>query len=64
VHVIRLKINDDGKFEIVEPYRKKTPQGDSIEEIMMIHKKAELLGKWLRLTGNPQTIYMFLKIKP
>lgn len=59
-----IAINDDGELEIIEPYRKRNPRGDSVEEINMILKKAELLGKWFRLTGNPQTVYMFLKIKP
>lgn len=59
-----ILINDNGGFEVVEPYRKRNVRGDSIEEVNSILKKAELLGKWLRLTGNPQTIYMFLKIKP
>jgi len=45
-------------------YRKATPKGQNTDEINEIYKKAELLGKWLRLTGNPQTIFMFLKIRP
>lgn len=59
-----ISINDNGGFEVLGPYRKRNVRGDSIEEVNSILKKAELLGKWLRLTGNPQTIYMFLKIKP
>jgi len=57
------KVTDDGKIEINQ-YRKKTPKGENPDEIIEIFRKAELLGKWLRLTGNEQTIYMFLKIKP
>jgi hypothetical protein len=59
-----ISINDNGNIEIVGSYRKKNPKGNSIEEIKMILKKAELLGKWFRLTGSPRTVYMFLKIKP
>ena len=57
------KIDDNGKIEIVD-YRKKVPGGDFAEEVQSIYKKADLLGKWFRLTGNEQTIYMFLKIRP
>lgn len=56
-------IDTNGKIEIV-PYTQKNPSGDHSEEVKMIYKKAELLGKWFRLTGNEQTIYMFLKIRP
>lgn len=59
-----IRITDDGTIEVVEPYRKKTPRGLMIEEVKQILIKAELLGRWFRITGNPQTIYMFLKIKP
>lgn len=45
-------------------YKRIIPKGENTEEINEIYKKAELLGKWLRLTGNPQTIFMFLKIRP
>jgi hypothetical protein len=56
-------ITNDGLIEI-NPYRKKTPKGENLGEVIEIYRKAELLGKWLRLTGNEQTIYMFLKIRP
>lgn len=56
-------ITDDGKI-IIRPYRKKSLRGEKFNEIIKIYKKAELLGKWLRKTGNEQTIYMFLKIRP
>lgn len=56
-------IEDDGTISIYK-YKKITPKGENSEEINEIYKKAELLGKWLRLTGNPQTIFMFLKIRP
>jgi hypothetical protein len=56
-------ITNDGQIE-VNPYRKKTPRGENLDEVIGIYRKAELLGKWLRLTGNEQTIYMFLKIRP
>jgi len=56
-------ITDNGKIEI-KSYRKKIPKGENSGEIIEIFQKAERLGKWLRLTGNEQTIYMFLKIKP
>lgn len=56
-------ITDDGKITI-RPYRKKSLRGEKFNEIIEIYKKAELLGKWLRKTGNEQTIYMFLKIRP
>lgn len=58
-----VKISDNGEIE-VNKFSKKLPVGESNEEIRTIYKKAELLGKWLRLTGNEQTIYMFLKIRP
>lgn len=58
-----VNIANDGKITI-NPYRKKTPKGENLDEIMEIYHKTELLGKWLRLTGNEQTIYMFLKIRP
>lgn len=57
-------LNDEGRVEIGVPFRRKNPRGDNIDEVKQILKKAELIGKWLRLTGNPQTIYMFLKIQP
>ncbi len=57
------KINDDGNIEIIS-YTRRTPSGDYSNEVKTIYKKAELLGKWFRLTGNEQTIYMFLKIRP
>lgn len=56
-------ITDYGEITIKE-YRKKTPVASSTAEINQIFKKAELLGKWFRLTGNEQTIYMLLKIRP
>lgn len=59
-----ITITDSGTIDIIEPYRKKTLKGYSLEEVKQILVKAELLGRWFRLTGNPQTIYMFLKIKP
>jgi hypothetical protein len=58
-----VSMDENGLME-VPTYRRATPKGDKIEEINEIYKKAELLGKWLRLTGNPQTIFMFLKIRP
>lgn len=58
-----IVIEDDGSISSSK-YKKLTPKGDNTEEINEIYKKAELLGKWLRLTGNPQTIFMFLKIRP
>lgn len=57
------EITEEGKITI-KPYRKRTPRGENINEIVEIYRKAELLGKWFRLTGNEQTIYMFLKIRP
>jgi len=58
-----MTIEDDGVISVPK-YRKVVPTGEFTEEINEIYKKAELLGKWLRLTGNPQTIFMFLKIRP
>jgi len=58
-----LSIDDNGLME-VSAYKKATPKGEIATEINEIYKKAELLGKWLRLTGNTQTIFMFLKIRP
>jgi len=59
-----ISLNEDGKVELSLSYRKKNPRGVNVDEIKQILKKAELIGKWLRLTGNPQTIFMFLKIQP
>jgi hypothetical protein len=59
-----IEIDQNGTLSIIEPYRKRNPKGELTEEVLQIYKKAELLGKWFKLTGNPQTIYMFLKIKP
>lgn len=59
-----LEIDEAGQLFIIQPYRKKNPKGIDVEEVKQILRKAELLGKWLRLTGNEQTIYMFLKIRP
>lgn len=56
-------INEEGNIEVY-PYRKKNPSGDSIDEIKEIYAKVKLLGKWLSLTGNVQSIFAFLKIKP
>ena len=56
-------ITEEGKITI-RPYRRKVLKGENLDEITEIYKKAELLGKWFRLTGNEQTIYMFLKIRP
>jgi len=56
-------ITIDGKITI-RPYRKIRPRGENLNEVIEIYKKAELLGKWFRRTGNEQTIYMFLKIRP
>lgn len=58
-----ISLDEQGTIE-VSSYRKATPRGEKVEEINEIYKKAELLGKWLRLTGNTQTIFMFLKIRP
>jgi hypothetical protein len=58
-----LTIDDEGLM-FASNYRRATPKGENTDEINEIYKKAELLGKWLRLTGNPQTIFMFLKIRP
>lgn len=56
-------LTDDGNI-IISKYRKKKISKDSHSEISQIFRKAELLGKWFHLTGNEQTIYMFLKIRP
>jgi hypothetical protein len=58
-----ISVDENGLIE-APSYRKTTPKGDIATEINEIYKKAELLGKWLRLTGNTQTIFMFLKIRP
>ncbi|MGF7077722.1 three component ABC system middle component [Mucilaginibacter sp. UYCu711] len=58
-----MTVDEEG-FVYAGRYKKATPKGENTEEINEIYKKAELLGKWLRLTGNPQTIFMFLKIRP
>jgi hypothetical protein len=58
-----LSVDDSGLMD-VPGYRRSTPKGEIANEINEIYKKAELLGKWLRLTGNTQTIFMFLKIRP
>ena len=58
-----MTVDEDG-FVYASRYKKAIPKGANTEEINEIYKKAELLGKWLRLTGNPQTIFMFLKIRP
>ena len=58
-----LNVDENGAMEMPH-YRKIIPKGDIATEINEIYKKAELLGKWLRLTGNTQTIFMFLKIRP
>jgi hypothetical protein len=58
-----MTVDEDG-FVYASRYKKAIPRGANTEEINEIYKKAELLGKWLRLTGNPQTIFMFLKIRP
>ncbi len=57
------KIDDNGKIEITQ-YTRRKPTGEHSDEVRSIYKKADLLGKWFRLTGNEQTIYMFLKIRP
>ncbi|TPE42166.1 three component ABC system middle component [Pontibacter mangrovi] len=56
-------INDNGSIEVA-PYRRKSLTGSGTEEVKEIFRKAELLGKWMSLTGNQQTIFMFLKIRP
>ena len=48
----------------IKKFRKKNLKDKNAKEVQFIFQKAELLGKWLRLTGNEQTIYMFLKIRP
>ncbi|WP_304066947.1 three component ABC system middle component [Pedobacter glucosidilyticus] len=58
-----MSVDNNGVIEI-SSYRKATPKGENVTEITEIYKKAELLGKWLRMTGNTQTIFMFLKIRP
>lgn len=57
------KIDDNGRIEITQ-YMRRNPTGEHSDEVRSIYKKADLLGKWFRLTGNEQTIYMFLKIRP
>ena len=54
---------DNGKIRI-KKFRKKNLKDKNAKEVQFIFQKAEFLGKWLRLTGNEQTIYMFLKIRP
>ena len=44
--------------------RKKSIKDEHAQEVNDIYKKAEFLGKWMKQTGNAQTIYMFLKIQP
>jgi Family of unknown function (DUF6521) len=58
-----LTVDEEGNAYAAR-YKKITPKGENTAEINEIYKKAELLGKWLRLTGNTQTIFMFLKIRP
>jgi hypothetical protein len=50
-------------FKTFEKRRTNSKQ-ENAKELNDIYKKSELLGKWFRLTGNEQTIYMFLKIQP
>jgi hypothetical protein len=44
--------------------KKKSINDEHAQEVNDIYKKAEFLGKWMKQTGNEQTIYMFLKIQP
>lgn len=55
-----LGINDLGEFVIIEmPKAIKTING-----VAEYYKKAELVGKWLANSGNSQSIFLNLGIKP
>lgn len=53
-----INITDNGCIEIISKPQK------TKEELSDIFNKAKLLGKLFYLTGNEDTIYMFLKIRP
>lgn len=53
-----IKITDNGCIEIISKPQK------AKEELSDIFNKAKLLGKLFYSTGNEDTIYMFLKIRP
>ncbi len=59
-----IELSDEGTIKLSRDYRLRYIEDDDIHaEIKDIFKKAELLGKWFRQL-TPQTIYMFLKIRP
>lgn len=55
-----LKFNDQGEIIIIE----KTKATKAINEVAECFKKAELLGKWLANSGDSQSIFITLGIKP
>jgi Family of unknown function (DUF6521) len=55
-----IKINDSGEIIIVE----KPKIIKEISEVTECYKKAELVGKWLANSGNSQSIFINLGIKP
>lgn len=58
-----ININRDGELDFV-PYRKSSLNYLNDEEIKIIYKKAQMLGKWLGKAGDTKTIYASIGIKP
>jgi len=59
-----IEFNSDGRINIIGSSRRKSFSVTNSDEVNLILSKAEFLGRWFNLTGNEQTIYMFLKIRP
>jgi hypothetical protein len=57
-----VRINEIGAIEVIINSPKNIISES--EEIMECYKKAELLGKWLAKSGNSQSIFINLGIKP
>ncbi|SFJ42626.1 three component ABC system middle component [Olleya namhaensis] len=55
--------NEESKIETVS-FRKKKFNGEGIEEVEEILKKAEFLGKWLTKSEDIKTLFSFLRITP
>ena len=55
-----IEINSEGKLNVLQKVSKQKFEG----EVGECYKKAEFLGKWLASSGNAQSIFITLGIKP
>ena len=58
-----IEIDQNGQIEVTER-RIKNLRGDDLEEVNAIFSKSAMLGRWLALNSNVNSVYSFFRITP